>query len=332
VNPPPAQSASGLEDIGPSASRPASSASGGASERLRPAPNFSWRGPLLARLPENAKVAGTPLFWERVREELWESIRQKREYAGLCAFEELPDGLLLYDIERRWEGSEENAEVVFEDGDLLWHTHPNDFLQEANDNFSAEDTESADSAGKPLVLFSFGKSSPGYLAQFLLAPNLATILAGLSIRGVLELERRGVLPPNLMRFGIRGRVYIPGRGVQDILRVDEERPRDLSKAELLGIDRYTQPAWESTKEFASDTYEKGKEISSNAWEKGREFGGVALERGKELGASALEVSKDALEKGKELGASALEEGQALAKKALQAGKFLFSLKKKRDDR
>src|SRR5207249_765006 len=141
------------------------------------------------RLPENPVIAGTPNFWERVREELWESVKGEREFGGLCAFEELPDGILLYDLERRWEGTETNVAVVAEEGEVLWHTHPT--VDEAADRFSTEDLELSDGANRLLAVLSFGRSAPGFLARFLVLPHLPTIVAGLSIRGILALEQRG---------------------------------------------------------------------------------------------------------------------------------------------
>jgi hypothetical protein len=310
-----------------------------APEQQRAAPNLTG-GLLIDRLPEKPVFAGTPNFWDRVREELWESVQQKKEFAGVCVFEELPDGILFYDIERRWTGEFDNTMIDFHAGDALWHTHPTDILQEANEQFSDLDREESDNAKKALALFAFGKSSPGYLAQFLLLPNIATLLANLSFRAVIELERRGTLPPNLMKFGIRGRLYVPRFGEFDILRVDEERPRDLSKAEPVGLDRYTTPAVDAVKGAANKVYEAGQNLYETGGGSAREY----LKSGAEVAQGALksgaETAKSLFESGKEAAGqvinsdtaqNVLESGKDAAASLWSAGKKLFGRKDKDDD-
>jgi hypothetical protein len=236
-------------------------------ERLRPAPQFSWRGPLVQRLPENPIIAGTPMFWERVREELWESVRARREFGGICAFEEREDGLLLYELEHKWQGTERQVELIFEAGELLWHTHPS--VDEAADRFSEDDIRASEHANRPLLVLSFGKTAPGFLARFMVFPNIPTIVAGLSVRGIVELEKRGVIPPNLLKYGIRVRVYIPGMGDREVLHVDEEHPRSLAAAHPAPIDRYAQEALQGAqtalqgaKDLAQQAVEEGKRLFS----------------------------------------------------------------------
>jgi hypothetical protein len=318
-------------------------------EQHRAAPNISG-GLLIDRLPEKPVFAGTPNFWDRVREELWESVQQKKEFAGVCVFEELPDGILFYDVERRWQGEFDNTMIDFSAGDALWHTHPTDILQEANEQFSEQDREESDLAKKPLALFAFGKSSPGYLAQFLLLPNIATLLANLSIRGVIELERRGTLPPNLMKFGIRARIYVPRLGEFDILRVEEERPRNLEGAEPIGLDRYTTPAVEAVKKAAGTAVEAGKGAATKVYEAGhnlyetgggsaREYLKSGAETAQEVLKSGAETAKSLFESGKEATKQALtsetaqnvlETGKDAATSIWNAGKKLFGRKEKND--
>jgi hypothetical protein len=317
-----------------------------APERHRAAPNITG-GLLIDRLPREPIFAGTPQFWDRVREELWESVQQKKEFAGTLIYEELPDGVLFYDIEKKWSGEFDNTMLDFNAGDAFWHTHPTDILQEANDEFSEQDREESTNARKPLALFSFGKSSPGYIAQFLLLPNIVTLLANASIRGIIELERRGTLPPNLIKFGIRAKIYVPRLGELDILRVEEERPTNLSAAQPVGIDRYTTPAVEAVKKAAGTAYEASKGAANKVYEAGQNLYETGGGSAKEYIKSGAETAKDLLESGAETakgiyqsGKEALtgekaqnliESGKDAVEGLLSAGKRLFGRKDKKPD-
>jgi hypothetical protein len=199
-------------------------------------------GRLVDRLPAQVVIAGTPHFWEQVWQEMWESVRTKRQHAGLCLFDERPDGLLLRDLERRREGADDRASMS-SGGGILWRTHGvvGDFAF----RFSKEDLAASDASRRPLAVFSFGRMAPGLLAPFLGLSRPAAMLAAVTIGGILDLERRGAIPPNLLRHSLRGNVHVPGRGDFDVLRVDGEAPRSLDAARPVDEGGYLRRALEA---------------------------------------------------------------------------------------
>ena len=103
-------------------------------------------------------------------------------------------------------------------GAILWHTHPG--LRGSLAAFSIEDLDVAKRSQKPLLVIGFGGLSPDVLTTLTLPFGLRAFIASAGLKGLLALEKKGVLRDRLLRLGVAARVCWPSGAIQPVLRAN----------------------------------------------------------------------------------------------------------------
>lgn len=159
---------------------------------------------------------GSRTFFERAAEELRVSTEHGLELGGV-AFARTKDGrTLLVGLKRAATGQRGRVALDPEWGGILWHTHPG--LRGSLAAFSIEDLDVARSSGKPLIVIGFGGLSPEVLSTLALPFGLRAFAASAGLKGLMALEKRGILPQRLLRVGVAARVCWPSGAIQPVLR------------------------------------------------------------------------------------------------------------------
>ena len=172
-----------------------------------------------ALVPRNeSPIYGSQAFFDRAAEELLSSTQHALELAG-AAFARQKDGrTLLVGLKRETTGAPGRVAIDPEWGTILWHTHPG--LRGSLAAFSNEDLDVAKRAHKPLLVIGFGGLSPDVLSTLTLPFGLRAFVASAGFKGLLALEKRGVLRDRLLKVGVAARVCWPSGHIQPILRAN----------------------------------------------------------------------------------------------------------------
>jgi hypothetical protein len=159
---------------------------------------------------------GSRMFFTRAVEELTLSTELGMELAGAAYARQRGGRTVLVGLVRQMTGEPGRVPVDPAWGSVLWHTHPG--LRGSLAAFSIDDLEVARRAGKPLLVIGFGGLSAEVLSTLALPFGLRAFLASAGLKGVMLLEKRGILPKNLLRLGVAARVCWPSGQIQPILR------------------------------------------------------------------------------------------------------------------
>jgi hypothetical protein len=163
-------------------------------------------------------IYASQAFFDRAAEELMTSTQHALELAG-AAFARQKDGrTLLVGLKRETAGQQGRVAIDPEWGSILWHTHPG--LRGSLAAFSIEDLDVARRANKPLLVIGFGGLSPDVLSTLTLPFGLRAFVASAAVKGLLSLEKRGVLKDRLLRAGVAARVCWPSGQIQPVLRAN----------------------------------------------------------------------------------------------------------------
>lgn len=165
-----------------------------------------------------AALYGSRAFFERAAEELLVSTEHGLELAG-AAFARQKDGrTVLVGLKRAVTGQPGRVGIDPEWGSILWHTHPG--LRGSLAAFSIEDLEVARRAAKPLLVVGFGGLSPEVLTTLTLPFGMRAFLASAGLKGLMTLEKKGMLRRRLLRLGVAARVCWPSGAIQPVLRAN----------------------------------------------------------------------------------------------------------------
>ncbi len=159
---------------------------------------------------------GARAFFERAAEELMTSTQHGLELAGVAFARRRGGRTVLVGLKRETTGQPGRVAIDPDWGTILWHTHPG--LRGSLAAFSIEDLEVARRAQRPLLVIGFGGLSPEVLTTLTLPFGLRAFLASAGVKGLMALEKRGVLKDRLLKLGVAARVCWPSGAIQPILR------------------------------------------------------------------------------------------------------------------
>lgn len=161
---------------------------------------------------------GSEEFFSRAAEELLVSTTAGLELAGAAFARRRKGRTVLVGLKRATTGQPGRVPIDPDWGAVLWHTHPG--LRGSLAAFSIEDLEVARRSGKPLLVIGFGGLSPDVLTTLTLPFGLRAFIASAGLKGLLALEKRGVLRERLLKLGVAARVCWPSGAIQPILRAN----------------------------------------------------------------------------------------------------------------
>lgn len=161
---------------------------------------------------------GAASFFDRAAEELMTSTQHGLELAGAAFARQRHGRTVLVGLMRNTTGQPGRVGIDPEWGSILWHTHPG--LRGSLAAFSIEDLEVARRAQKPLLVVGFGGLSPDVLSTLTLPFGLRAFLASAGLKGLMTLEKKGVLKDRLLRLGVAARVCWPSGAIQPVLRAN----------------------------------------------------------------------------------------------------------------
>lgn len=167
-------------------------------------------------LARETALYGSKQFFTRAAEELTLSTELGKELAGAAFMRQRGGRTLLVGLTRQITGSPGRVPIDPAWGSVLWHTHPG--LRGSLAAFSIEDLDVARKAQKPLLVIGFGGLSPEVLSTLALPFGMRSFIASAGLKGVMLLEKRGLLPRNLLRVGVAARVCWPSGQIQPVLR------------------------------------------------------------------------------------------------------------------
>ena len=167
-------------------------------------------------LARETALYGSKQFFARAAEELTLSTELGKELAGAAFIRQRGGRTVLVGLTRQVTGSPGRVPIDPAWGGVLWHTHPG--LRGSLAAFSLEDLDVARRADKPLLVIGFGGLSPEVLSTLALPFGMRSFLASAGLKGVMMLEKKGVLPKNLLRLGVAARVCWPSGQIQPVLR------------------------------------------------------------------------------------------------------------------
>jgi hypothetical protein len=159
---------------------------------------------------------GSKTFFTRAAEELALSTELGLELAGAAFAKKKNERTVLVGLTRQMTGAPGRVPIDPSWGSVLWHTHPG--LRGSLAAFSLEDLDVARKADKPLLVIGFGGLSPEVLSTLALPFGMRAFLASAGMKGIMMLEKKGILPKNLLRVGVAARVCWPSGVIQPILR------------------------------------------------------------------------------------------------------------------
>lgn len=163
-----------------------------------------------------APLYGSRTFFERAAEELLVSTEHGLELAGAAFARQRAGRTLIVGLTRAMTGQPGRVAVDPDWGSILWHTHPG--LRGSLAAFSLEDLEVARRAQKPLLVVGFGGLSPEVLSTLAFPFGVRAFVASAGLKGVMALEKRGMLRRRLLRLGVAARVCWPSGVIQPVLR------------------------------------------------------------------------------------------------------------------
>lgn len=172
------------------------------------------RASLAVRAPLGRTLFASRAFFDRAAEELWASTEHGIELSGAVYAQQDGHRMTLVGLKRCASGEPGRVEVNPSWGKILWHTHPG--LRGSLAAFSGEDVEAARIAGRPLLVIGFGGLSPDVLTTLALPLGLKSMLVGAGIKGLLTLEKNGVLTKRLLRLGVAARVCYPNGEIRPV--------------------------------------------------------------------------------------------------------------------
>jgi hypothetical protein len=161
---------------------------------------------------------GSDEFFARAGEELLASTNAGLELAGAAFARRRKGRTVLVGLKRATTGQPGRVPIDPEWGAVLWHTHPG--LRGSLAAFSIEDLDVARRSGKPLLVIGFGGLSPDVLTTLTLPFGLRAFVASAGLKGLLALEKRGVLRERLLKVGVAARVCWPSGAIQPVLRAN----------------------------------------------------------------------------------------------------------------
>lgn len=165
-----------------------------------------------------AALYGSRAFFERAAEELLVSTEHGLELAGAAFARQKEGRTVLVGLKRAVTGQPGRVGIDPEWGSILWHTHPG--LRGSLAAFSIEDLEVARRAAKPLLVVGFGGLSPEVLTTLTLPFGMRAFLASAGLKGLMTLEKKGMLRRRLLRLGVAARVCWPSGAIQPVLRAN----------------------------------------------------------------------------------------------------------------
>lgn len=161
---------------------------------------------------------GSDEFFSRAGEELLASTTAGLELAGAAFARRKRGRTVLVGLKRSTTGQPGRVPIDPEWGAVLWHTHPG--LRGSLAAFSIEDLDVARRSGKPLLVIGFGGLSPDVLTTLTLPFGLRAFVVSAGLKGLLALEKRGVLRERLLKLGVAARVCWPSGAIQPVLRAN----------------------------------------------------------------------------------------------------------------
>jgi hypothetical protein len=161
---------------------------------------------------------GSEEFFARAGEELMVSTQAGLELAGAAFARRQRGRTVLVGLKRSTTGEPGRVPIDPEWGSILWHTHPG--LRGSLAAFSLEDVEVAKRSHKPLLVIGFGGLSADVLTTLTLPFGLRAFVASAGLKGLLLLEKKGVLRGRLLRVGVAARVCWPSGAIQPVLRAN----------------------------------------------------------------------------------------------------------------
>jgi hypothetical protein len=167
-------------------------------------------------LSRESALFGSKQFFARAAEELQLSTELGKELAGAAFARKRGGRTVLVGLTRKVAGSPGRVPIDPSWGGILWHTHPG--LRGSLAAFSIEDLDVAQKSQKPLLVIGFGGLSPEVLSTLALPFGVRSLVVSAGLKGVMMLEKKGVLPKNLLRLGVAARVCWPSGIIQPVLR------------------------------------------------------------------------------------------------------------------
>ena len=191
-----------------------------ASDAQEQARSTSMQADASTALVPRAEIAlyGSEEFFARAAEELMTSTQVGLELAGAAFARPKKGRTVLVGLKRMTTGQPGRVPIDPDWGAILWHTHPG--LRGSLAAFSIEDLDVAKRSQKPLLVIGFGGLSPDVLTTLTLPFGLRAFIASAGLKGLLALEKKGVLRDRLLRLGVAARVCWPSGAIQPVLRAN----------------------------------------------------------------------------------------------------------------
>ena len=161
---------------------------------------------------------GSAEFFARAGEELMTSTQVGLELAGAAFTRRTKGRTVVVGLKRAMTGQPGRVAIDPEWGAVLWHTHPG--LRGSLAAFSLEDLDVAKRSGKPLLVIGFGGLSADVLTTLTLPFGLRAFLVSAGLKGLLALEKKGILRDRLLKIGVAARVCWPSGVIQPVLRAN----------------------------------------------------------------------------------------------------------------
>jgi hypothetical protein len=161
---------------------------------------------------------GSQTFFERAAEELMSSTEHGLELAGAAFARQKQGRTVLVGLKRSMTGQPGRVAIDPDWGSVLWHTHPG--LRGSLAAFSLEDLEVARRSQKPLIVIGFGGLSPDVLSTLTLPFGMRAFIASAGLKGLMTLEKKGMIPARLLKLGVAARVCWPSGQIQPVLRAN----------------------------------------------------------------------------------------------------------------
>jgi len=203
--------------------------------------------------PARGQLAGDGAFWERAHEELVESRRTDREFAGAVYAERRGKDLVLVGLHRRAVGEPGQLTLDPAWGSVLWHTRPG--LLSSAAAFSKADAAMARVAGRPLVTISHTALSPAMAANLLFPIGARSLMLVAGLRGLLALDRRRKGSPMLLGRALAARVIYPNGEVAPIDHLGASLPREIFDRTAFAVDQRIGRVESTARRILRDVYE-----------------------------------------------------------------------------
>ncbi|MBN2359061.1 MAG: hypothetical protein JXR83_06380 [Deltaproteobacteria bacterium] len=185
--------------------------------------------------PRGGAVVAERSFWERAVEELVESRRVDREFAGAVYAEQRGDRLVLTGLHRSAVGGPGGISYDSSWGSLLWHTSSG--IISSTRAFGETDALIARHTERPLITLSHTVLSPAVAANFIFPVGARTLMLVAGLQGLLALDRRTRRSPLLLGRAVAARIVYPDGSVALVGHASANLARELFDRAAFAVDR-----------------------------------------------------------------------------------------------